>query len=150
MRTLGIDYGERRVGLALSDEGGKLATPLEVVTVSAPEQAAERCVVVCREEGVRRIVLGLPLNMDGSVGAGARKVIAWGRELAGRAGVELVFVDERLSSFAAEQELIERKRAGEKITRGGKKKRLDAIVAAGLLQGFLDGGLAAVDVGKVS
>ena len=141
MRTLAIDLGSRRVGFALSDAGGRLATPYEVFQVTSPAQAADRAIQIIEKEGVERIVLGLPLNMDDSVGPAARQTIEWGRELAKRAGKPLVFVDERLSSFQAEQSLIERKRGGEKITRKRKKEQLDALAAASFLQAFLDGKL---------
>ena len=146
MRTLAIDLGTRRVGLALSDEGGRLATPYEVLTVTSPEQAADAVLQVIRKEGVERIVLGLPLNMDDTIGPAARSTAAWGRDLAAESGKPVLFVDERLSSFDAEQHLIERKRGGERITRKGKKERLDAIAAAGFLQAFLDGRLGTIDV----
>jgi len=141
MRTLAIDLGAKRVGLAMSDEGGKFATPLDVVTVSSPEQAAILVARVIHNEHVRRIVVGVPLNMDGSTGPGAKAAIAWGKELSQTSKVPAVFVDERLSSFAAEQTLADRKRGGEKLTRGKKKQRLDALAAAGFLQDFLDGKL---------
>ena len=147
MRTLGIDYGTKRVGLALSDAGGKLATPLEVLEVTSPSQAIESILRIIRDEEVARIVVGLPLNMaDDSIGDVARGVIKWGGELASRADLPVIYVDERLSSFAAEQSLIDRKRGGEKITRKGRKERLDAIAAAGFLQAFLDGKLAAIEL----
>jgi putative Holliday junction resolvase len=141
MRTLAIDLGTRRVGLALSDEGGRYATPLEVLTVSSPEQALDRVTAVVANEGVQQIVLGVPLNMDDSVGGAAREALRWGMKLAARSGLKVLYVDERLSSFAAEQTLIDRKRAGEKLTRGRKKERLDAIAAASFLQEYLDGKL---------
>jgi putative holliday junction resolvase len=142
MRTLGIDYGAKRIGLALSDEGGRFATPLEVLTGSPPEPRILRLI---EAEGVERLVVGLPLNMDDTVGPQAKQTIAWARTLAEQAGRPLVFVDERLSSFVAEQRLIDRKRAGGKLTRGQKKQRLDAHAAADFLQAFLDGKLAAID-----
>jgi putative Holliday junction resolvase len=83
--------------------------------------------------------------MDDSLGPAARQTIAWGRDLAQRAGKPVVFVDERLSSFEAEQGLIARKRGGEKITRKRKKEQLDALAAAGFLQAFLDGKLQALE-----
>lgn len=141
MRTLAIDLGARRVGLALSDEGGRFATPYEVLVVSSPGQAADAVVRVVEREGVERLVVGLPLNMDDSLGPQARQAIEWGRGLGARLGKPVIFVDERLSSFDAEQQLIARKRGGERITRQGKKDRLDAIAAATLLQEFLDGRL---------
>jgi putative Holliday junction resolvase len=146
VRTLAIDLGTRRVGLALSDSGGQLATPYEVLTVTSPQQALDQIVNVIAKEGVERIVLGLPLNMDDSVGPAAREAIEWGRKLAAVAAQPVVFVDERLSSFQAEQTLNDRKRGGEKLTRKRKKEQLDALAAAGFLQGFLDGKLAAIDV----
>ena len=146
MRTLAIDLGTRRVGLALSDEGGRFATAYEVLTVTSPQRATEAVLHVIRKEGVERIVLGLPINMDDSIGPAARATAVWGRELSARSGKPVLFVDERLSSFDAEQHLIERKRGGERITRKGKKERLDAIAAAGFLQAFLDGRLGAIEV----
>lgn len=141
MRTLAIDLGARRVGLALSDEGGRFATPYEVLVVSSPDQAADAVARVVEREDVERLVVGLPLNMDDSIGSQARQAIEWGRGLGARLGKPVIFVDERLSSFDAEQQLIARKRGGERITRQGKKDRLDAIAAATLLQEFLDGRL---------
>ena len=141
MRTLAIDLGSRRVGLALSDAGGQIATPHDVLQVTSPQQATSRVLEIIEREGVERIVLGLPLNMDDSLGPAARQTIEWGRNLSNKSGKPLVLVDERLSSFEAEQNLIDRKRGGEKITRRGKKERLDALAAAGFLQAYLDGKL---------
>lgn len=144
MRTLAIDLGCRRVGLALSDAGGKFATPYEVLTVSSPDQAAAEILSVIEKEGVERLVVGLPLNMDDSIGPAARATIEWATALGREAKLPVIFVDERLSSFSAEQSLIDRKRGGEKITRGQKKQRLDALAASGFLQEFLDGKLTAI------
>jgi putative Holliday junction resolvase len=139
MRTLAIDLGTRRVGLALSDEGARFATPLDVLNVSSPQHAANLILEVIRREGVERIVVGVPLNMDDSAGPAVASTVAWARDLAARAGKPLVLLDERLSSFDAEQQLIDRKRGGEKITRKARKERLDALAAASFLQSFLDG-----------
>jgi putative Holliday junction resolvase len=87
--------------------------------------------------------------MDDSVGSQAKTAIAWATELAKRANLPLTFVDERLSSFQAEQDLIERKRGGERLTRQMKKERLDAIAAAGFLQAFLDGRLMAINLDEL-
>ena len=149
MRTLSIDLGSRRVGLALSDEGGKLATPYDVLNVTSPQQAIEPIRAIIRKEGVQRLVVGLPLNMDGSLGTGARSTMQWACELNDQPNLPMIFVDERLSSFDAEQRLIDRKRGGEKITRQDKKQKLDALAAAGFLQEFLDGKLPVIEVGPV-
>jgi putative Holliday junction resolvase len=146
MRTLAIDLGTRRVGLALSDEGGRFATPLEVLQITSPRQAIEQILPIIHKEGVRRIVVGLPLNMDDAVGPAARSTIVWAQQLISKCSAKLVFVDERLSSFAAEQNLNARKRAGEKLTRKRKKEQLDAIAAAGFLQAYLDGKLAEIEL----
>ena len=146
MRTLAIDLGSRRVGFALSDQGGRFATPYEVFEVTSPAQAADRAIKIIEKEGVERVVLGVPLNMDDSIGPAARQTIEWGRELSRRSGKPVILVDERLSSFEAEQSIIDRKRSGEKITRKRKKEQLDALAAAGFLQAFLDGKLAPLDV----
>ena len=146
MRTLAIDLGTRRVGLAMSDEGARFATPLEVLEVSSSDAALPPILDVISREQVQRVVLGLPLNMDDSLGPAARHTIAWARKLSDAAKVPIVFVDERLSSFAAEQQLIDRQRAGEKLTRQMKKRQLDALAAAGFLQSFLDGRLLPLTV----
>jgi putative Holliday junction resolvase len=146
VRTLGIDLGSRRVGFALSDAGGRFATPYEVVTVASPHQATEAALKIIEAEGVEQVVLGLPLNMDDTPGPAARATATWGRELAEKFGKPVVFVDERLSSFEAEQQLIDRKRGGEKLTRKRKKEQLDALAAAGFLQAFLDGKLPAIEI----
>jgi putative Holliday junction resolvase len=144
MRTLAIDLGTRRVGLALSDEGGRFATPYQVLQVTSSLNAVDQVLAIIEREGVERIVVGLPLNMNDTVGPAARSTHSWGNDLAQRSGKPVVYVDERLSSFAAEQSLNERKRAGEKLTRGRKKEQLDAVAAAAFLQEFLDGRLAAL------
>jgi putative Holliday junction resolvase len=102
---------------------------------------------ILQREGVMRIVLGLPLNMDDSLGPQARSTIDWANRLRRQTNVPILFVDERLSSFAAEQQLISRKRAGEKLTRRRKKEQLDALAAASFLQAFLDGRLPPLDIG---
>jgi putative Holliday junction resolvase len=129
----------------LSDEGGRFATALDVLTISSPQQAINEVLSVIRKEGVERILVGVPINMDESLGPAARTAISWARKLATAAGKSLVLIDERLSSFEADQMLSERKRGGEKMTRKDRKSRLDAVAAAGFLQAFLDGRLPALD-----
>lgn len=144
MRTLAIDFGKRRIGLALSDAGGKLATPGDVLTINSVPRALDEIARVIDTEGVERIVLGLPLNMDGTRGAAAKEVMEFGRLLMARSGIALIFVDERLSTFQAEQDLLAAKKQGQKLTRKSKKERLDAVAAANFLQDFLDGKLQAI------
>jgi putative Holliday junction resolvase len=144
-RTLAIDLGSRRVGLALSDEGGKFATPYDVLTVNSPDDALAPIQTLITKESVQRLLIGLPLNMDDTLGPAAKSVLQWSSKLRDSTSIPIVFVDERLSSFSAEQRLTDRKRAGEKLTRAQKKQMLDAHAAAGFLQEFLDGKLTSID-----
>jgi putative holliday junction resolvase len=143
MRTLAIDPGSIRVGIALSDAAGKFATPFDVIPAA---NAIQTILKIIQTEEIDRIVIGLPLNMDGTQGPSAKKAIAFAKELAAKCETPLIFVDERLSSFQAESDLIGRKRQGEKITRKQKKTRLDAHAAAIFLQDFLDGKLPAIKI----
>lgn len=146
MKVLALDYGSARTGVAVSDPTGTVARPLEVVENASAPTGLKHLADLAEREGVERIVVGLPLNMDDSVGPGAKQAMQWGNDVARRAAKPIVYVDERLSSFDAEQSLNERKRGGEKLTRKRRKEQLDALAAAGFLQAFLDGKLTALDV----
>ena len=102
-KLLGLDHGDKRFGIALSDAGKVIATPRRVVEGVAALWDAIGSLV--EEEDIEAIVLGLPLNMDGSEGPRARKVIEFSRELEKRTGLQVYFWDERLSSFEAESAL---------------------------------------------
>jgi putative Holliday junction resolvase len=147
MRTLAIDLGSRRIGLALSDQAARLASPYDVLRVTSPARTIETILAIIQDEGVERVVVGLPLNMDGTPGPAARSTIAWAEQLKPKLeSPNVVFVDERLSSFAAEQRFIDRKRAGEKLTRRRRKSQIDALAAADFLQAFLDGRLPPLEL----
>jgi putative Holliday junction resolvase len=144
MRTLAIDFGAKRIGLALSDEGARFATPFQVLTVNSPQQGIDQIAAIVEGEQVERLVVGLPLNMDNTIGPAARAIADWANQLARQTSRPLVLVDERLSSYSAEQQLIQRKRGGEHLTRRKKRDRLDALAAASFLQAYLDGKLEAI------
>lgn len=146
MRTLGIDLGTRRIGLAVSDESGRFVTPYDVIQVTDAQQAIEPIAKLIVAEGIERVVIGLPLNMDDSFGPAARGVVIWGKLLGAKVTATLLYVDERLSSFEAEQSLVARKKAGEKMTRKAKKSQLDAVAAATFLRDYLEGRLLPVDL----
>ena len=146
MRTLAIDLGSRRVGLALSDFEGKFANTYNVLSVKSTNDALAPIVRLISSEGVARVIVGLPLNMDDSIGPAAEQAIEWGHRLGKMAGIPVLFVDERLSSFEAEQRLAERKRGGEKITRARRKQTLDALAASTFLQQYLDGKATAMEL----
>lgn len=136
MRTLGIDFGEARIGLALSDESGTIAMPLETIeTKDKGAQIREVAERVTRRE-VKRIVIGLPLEMDGSAGPMAEMVEKFSSKLESTVGIEVVRWDERLTSVAAERAV--REMGGRRGKKRGKKGHLDPIAACLLLQAYLD------------
>lgn len=144
VRHLAVDYGLKRVGLALSDAGGSLASPLAVLQVASPEHAVREVAKVAEREGPDLLVVGLPIDMSGVEGGSAKAVREWTATLVAATGVPAILVDERLSSFAAESDLAARRQGGEKLTRGKKKARLDAIAAATFLQAYFDGNVQAM------
>lgn len=131
MRYLAIDYGLKRTGLAVCDADETLASPLVVLTGQGG--LIEKIRQAVADQAVDAIVFGLPLNMDGTEGGQAKKVRDFAAELTKQIDLPLFFQDERLSSFDAEKKL-----AALGITRKKKKKHLDAIAAAAILQAFID------------
>jgi putative Holliday junction resolvase len=131
MRYLAVDYGEKRTGLAICDEGETIASPLKVV--EGQGGLMDKIIDAVESEMVGGIVVGLPLNMDGTQGDQARWVLSFGERLKEHLEIPIFFHDERLSSFGAEKKL-----SGVGMTRKQKKKRLDAVAAAAILQSFLD------------
>lgn len=130
---LGIDYGTKRIGLAVGDDVTQTASPVTTVMAQGhADRDAERIAAVADEYGAVAFVLGLPLNMDSTEGPQARLVRAFGTVLAARTGLDVHYVDERLSSFAADELL----RPAE-LTRKKKKGVQDAVAAAVILQTFL-------------
>ena len=133
-KALGIDLGTARVGLALSDDLGMLAHPLETVQVKAAGDLAAYVAAVVRREKVEVIVIGLPRNMDGSHGPAAAKTREFGEKLRAKApGCEVRYWDERLTTVAAQKALHE-------TGRNVKQSRpvIDQVAAQMILQGYLD------------
>ena len=132
-RLLGLDLGTKTIGLALSDISRTVATPLETIKRTKFTKDAERLLKLCEEHNVAALVIGLPLNLDGSQGPRAQATRAFVRNLAGKTDLLLAFWDERLSTVAVERTLLEadtsRKRRAEVI---------DKMAAAFILQGALD------------
>ena len=134
-RILGIDYGERRMGLALSDEEGIVAMPLRVVEVTGDAQAAKAVQQVCRETvpPPAEIVIGLPLHMSGEKGPMAEKVARFAEQLQARTGIPVRTWDERLSSSMVERVLLDAD-----MSRSRRKEVRDKLAAQVILQGYLD------------
>jgi len=133
MRILSVDYGLARIGLALSDPTGFLAQGLCVLKRKSDEQAAEeiRQHVIANE--VEEVVVGLPKNMNGSLGERAQKCESFARLLEELLSVPVVLYDERLTTVAAERLLI-----GADMRRDKRKKVIDEVAATLLLQDYLD------------
>jgi putative pre-16S rRNA nuclease len=132
-RLLGLDVGTKTIGLALSDVTRSIATPYETIRRTKFTADAKALAAIVMKEGVGGLVIGLPINLDGSEGPRAQSTRAFARNLAGHVDVPMAFWDERLSTAAVERHLIEadasRKRRAEVI---------DRMAAAYILQGALD------------
>lgn len=134
-RILGIDYGTRRFGFAISDEVGIIATPLCVVEVEGDSDAVSAVKRLCDEQGAGRIVIGLPINMDGSIGPAAKAVEAFVELLAKEIGIPIDTWDERLTTSLVERMLIDAD-----MSRAKRKGVRDKLAAQAILQSYLDSG----------
>ena len=130
MRSLGLDIGDKRIGVALGDPQGILASPLTIINRSNDRADIEAIVNIVSQNQVGRIIVGLPLSMDGRIGKQAEKVKAFTRELGNHTEVPLAFRDERLSTVSAKRLM--------QTVRKTRKTRHDAMAAALILQGYLD------------
>jgi putative holliday junction resolvase len=133
LRLLGLDLGEKTIGLALSDRLLTVATPMQTLKRGKFAADAARLDIIISEQGVGGLVVGLPLNMDGSDGPSAQSARAFGRNWVNHSPLPLVFQDERLSTSAVTRTLIE--------ADASRKKRgqvVDKMAAAYILQIALD------------
>ena len=134
MRILGIDYGRRRIGLAVSDEAGFLARPLDpYLRTRSLRKDLEYLFRLARELEVGTIVVGLPLNMDGSKGEMALEVEDFASQLQELSKIAIIVSDERLTSVEAERVLLEGN-----VKRKDRKQLRDGLAATLILQGYLD------------
>lgn len=135
-RVLGVDAGEKRVGLAMSDETGLLASPFQVLTRSGPLSETLHAIGrVIAEHAVQSVVVGLPLNVDGSEGKQAKRARHFAERLERVAQLPVLLWDERLST--REAEALVRGRGRSLRARRGRGE-IDALAAAVFLQDFLD------------
>ena len=132
-RVMGLDIGERRIGVALSDSLRIIAGALTVVERVTDDAALKQIIGLARENEVERIVVGMPCSLDGSLGKQAQAVQSFVDLLKERTDIPVVTWDERLSTVAAERTLLE---TGMK--RDKREKRRDSLAAAIILQGYLD------------
>jgi len=134
MRALGIDLGSKRIGIAISDRSGTIASPLTMIQRSGSARRDHEAIrQLAVEEEVELLVVGLPLNMNGSSGPQAKAAIAEARALATVVGVPVITFDERRTTVTADRALIE---AG--ISARARRKLVDKVAAAVILQTWLD------------
>jgi putative Holliday junction resolvase len=142
-RHMGLDVGDRRIGVALSDETATLASALTTLTRAGGGQDSARVADLARQHGAATVVVGLPLNMDGTQGRQAAKVLAFVEELRRRLRVPVVMRDERLTTVEAEERLRE---AG--LGWKERKRMVDEVAAVVILQEYLDQAPAAPPAAK--
>ena len=132
-RALGIDHGEARIGLAISDELGMLAHPLETIHLKTTPDALARIAEIVTRDQIGMIVLGLPRNMNGTYGPASEKVKEFAEKLRAKVACEVKLWDERLTSVAAQRSLHE---AGRNVK--NSRDVIDQVAAQLILQGWLD------------
>ena len=134
MRVIGIDLGSKRIGVAVSDFTGSVASPLTVVHRGKSRRTDHDAIArIVREEEAEAVVVGLPLNMDGSRGSAARAAVAEAEQISTVTGVPAYLHDERLTTVTAERALKEANMRAE-----DRRNVIDKIAAAVLLQSWLD------------
>ena len=131
MKYLAIDYGIKRTGLAICDPSETITSPLTVI--QGKKNLIEEICDLVNNESIEAIVIGLPLNMDGSQGPQAKLTRKFAQQLKTNIDVPIHFQDERLSTFSAQEKL-----APAQFTNKQKKRRIDAVAAAQILQAFLE------------
>jgi putative Holliday junction resolvase len=136
VRALGVDLGARRIGVAVSDTAGRLATPYEVVQRGADHDIDHaRLLGLATEVEAEAVVVGLPLSLDGSIGPAARGVLDEVDELAARTALPVVTYDERLTTVSADRSLRE-----QSLSAPERRQVVDKVAASVLLQAWLDAG----------
>jgi putative Holliday junction resolvase len=135
MRVIGIDLGSKRIGVAVSDAGGVLASPYEVVIRTGDERRDhERLLDIAAEVEAERIVVGLPLSLDGAMGPTARAYAAEAERLGATTALPVETYDERFTTVTADRSLMERNMKAD-----ARRRIIDKVAAAVMLQAWLDG-----------
>jgi putative Holliday junction resolvase len=138
-RILGVDYGERRMGLALSDPLGMFASPLRTVHVTSMKNACAELISVVAEVDAGLLIIGMPFNMNGSKGEMAEKVDKFIELVKKETDIPVKTVDERLSS-----QLVEKTLLAADMSRGKRKKVIDKLAAQVILQSYMDSNCDAI------
>jgi putative Holliday junction resolvase len=137
VRALGLDVGERRVGIAISDPTGTVVRPLETLVRGSREEDFAAIAALIAEHNVELVVVGQPLSLDGSEGPQARRISRYAQRLEDRITVPIVFWDERYTTVAAEEIMLQN-RSKRKRRRSRAESGVDAVAAAVILQSYLD------------
>lgn len=134
MRALGIDLGTKRIGVALANSEGTLATPFEVIARSGDRARDHRAIAALAEEtGAVALIVGLPLSLDGSVGEAAASAQREAAELAEATGLPVELWDERLTTVSADRDLM-----ALDMRAGARRRVVDKVAASVMLQAWLD------------
>lgn len=134
MRILSLDHGTKRIGVAVSDELKLIAQPLEFILTEPFEDFLVRLKQIITDKEVELVLIGMPRNMDGTYGSAAQKVQEFIAALKPQISVPVRTLDERLTSAQANRVLLQGN-----VRRADRKQKVDAMAAALLLQGYLDG-----------
>lgn len=138
-RILGIDYGQKRIGLSLGETGSKMAWPYKVLENKGFNSFAKELKNICRKEKISKIVLGLPLGIKGSIGSQASYILNLGRNLNRNLKIPVEFQDERMSSKEAEKQIKQENMMLKKRKKiKNRKERIDLISAQIILQDYLN------------
>jgi putative Holliday junction resolvase len=132
-RILGLDIGDKKIGVALSDPSQVLATPLTTIIRDGDEDTIGIIAALVKKHGVKKIIVGLPYSLSGAIGKQAEKVLKFKDLITKYVTVEVVMQDERLTSVSANMKLREAGKRGSKL-----KNEMDAAAATVILQSYLD------------
>jgi putative Holliday junction resolvase len=130
---MGLDVGDKKIGVALSDPSQVLATPLKTIIRVNDDGAIQEIIDLARKHDVSKIIVGLPYSLSGAIGKQAEKVLLFSKQIAQATDVEIIMQDERLTSVSANQKLREAGKKGSKL-----KNEMDAAAATVILQAYLD------------
>jgi putative Holliday junction resolvase len=146
-RVLALDYGRRRIGVALSDELRLTAQPLATLERANRRVDIQRLREIARKHGARRILVGHPVHLDGRPGAMAAEAARFAARIEKELGLPVELVDERLTSWEAQQTLAEKKPSSRRGGKPGKREAMDHVAAAVILREYLDRQRAKVEGG---
>ena len=132
-RILGLDVGTKRIGVALSDPLGFSAQPFTTIIRESKKKDMAAIEAILLEYGIKKVIVGMPKNMNGTIGPSGEMAMLVGEKIKNKFKIELIYVDERLSSVSAERTLIEAD-----VKREDRKMMIDKVAASYILQTYLD------------